>query len=74
MHANAVESLLTFLQSGAKVLDVGSGSSYLSYVLAELVQPGRSVVRVNYIPALVDLSIQDSRKRAEGRGLMESGA
>lgn len=74
MHANAVECLLTFLQSGAEVLDVGSGSSYLTHVLAELVQPGGSLVAVNYIPALAELSIQNTRKRAVGRKLMEIGA
>jgi protein-L-isoaspartate(D-aspartate) O-methyltransferase len=63
MHANAVESLLISLQPGAKVLDVGSGSSYLTHVLAELVQPGGSGVGADYIPALVDLSIQNTRKR-----------
>jgi protein-L-isoaspartate(D-aspartate) O-methyltransferase len=48
MHANAVESLLISLQPGAKVLDVGSGSSYLTHVVAELVQPGGSGVGADY--------------------------
>jgi protein-L-isoaspartate(D-aspartate) O-methyltransferase len=39
MHAHAAESLLPFLKPGARVLDVGSGSGYLTHVFAELVFP-----------------------------------
>ncbi|KAI6245689.1 Protein-L-isoaspartate(D-aspartate) O-methyltransferase [Erysiphe necator] len=37
MHASAAEALLPFLRQGARVLDIGSGSGYLTAVLAELV-------------------------------------
>ncbi|RMY24767.1 hypothetical protein D0865_16374, partial [Hortaea werneckii] len=40
MHAAACESLLPYLRPGARVLDIGSGSGYLTHVLAELVKPG----------------------------------
>lgn len=74
MHANACESLLPFLKPGAKVLDVGSGSGYLTHVLAELVKPGGRVVGVDHIQPLVDLATRNTAKSEEGRGLLESGA
>ena len=73
MHASACESLLPFLQPGSKVLDVGSGSGYLTHVLAELVKPGGRVVGVEHIQPLVDLATANTGKSAEGRDLMESG-
>jgi len=73
MHASACESLLPYLHPGATVLDVGSGSGYLTHVLAELVQPGGKVVGVEHIQPLVDMGTRDTRKSAEGSALMESG-
>lgn len=73
MHASAAESLLPFLGPGAKVLDVGSGSGYLTHVLAELVRPGGKVVGVEHIGALVEVGEGNARKSAEGRALLEGG-
>ncbi|KAK3073274.1 hypothetical protein LTR53_005271 [Teratosphaeriaceae sp. CCFEE 6253] len=73
MHAAACESLLPYLHPGARVLDVGSGSGYLTHVLAELVKPGGQVVGVEHIQPLVDMGIGNTRKSAEGRELMDSG-
>ncbi|EMF08751.1 protein-L-isoaspartate O-methyltransferase [Sphaerulina musiva SO2202] len=71
MHANAAEALLEFLRPGNRVLDVGSGSGYLTHVLGEL---GKGkVVGVEHIQALVDLSRENTGKSAEGRELMEKG-
>ncbi|KAK8910335.1 hypothetical protein QC760_001293 [Botrytis cinerea] len=39
MHASALEYLLPYLGEGKRVLDVGSGSGYLTAVMAELVLP-----------------------------------
>lgn len=39
MHAHAAESLLPYLKPGSRVLDIGSGSGYLTHVFAELVFP-----------------------------------
>ena len=64
MHANACESLLPFLYPGANVLDVGSGSGYLTHVLAELVQPGGKVVGVEHIQALAKLGRTNTGKSA----------
>ncbi|KAF8840577.1 protein-L-isoaspartate O-methyltransferase [Paxillus ammoniavirescens] len=62
MHAHALENLLPFLNPGSSVLDVGSGSGYLSAVLHHLVSPsdphlpmGR-VVGIDHIPELVEWS------------------
>ncbi|KAK4611712.1 Isoaspartate(D-aspartate) O-methyltransferase [Fulvia fulva] len=74
MHANAAESLLPYLQPGAKVLDVGSGSGYLTHVLAELVKPGGVVVGIEHIQPLVDMAISNTSKSQEGRDLLQSGA
>ncbi|KAK5256101.1 protein-L-isoaspartate O-methyltransferase [Cryomyces antarcticus] len=73
MHANACESLLPFLYPGAKVLDIGSGSGYLTHVLAELVKPGGTVVGVDHIQGLVDMANKNMRKSQEGRDLLDSG-
>lgn len=74
MHASACESLLDFLHSGSKVLDIGSGSGYLTHVLVELVKPGGRVVGIDHIQGLIDLSHRNMAKSAEGRSLLESGA
>ncbi|KAK4556304.1 hypothetical protein LTR86_006448 [Recurvomyces mirabilis] len=73
MHAAACESLLPYLRPGAQVLDVGSGSGYLTHVLAELVRPGGKVVGIEHIQPLVEMGLRNTRKSAEGRDLMESG-
>ncbi|OMP86026.1 Protein-L-isoaspartate(D-aspartate) O-methyltransferase [Diplodia seriata] len=74
MHASACESLLEYLNPGAKVLDIGSGSGYLSHVLAELVKPNGTVIGVDHIQELVDLAKANTVKSPEGKNLMESGA
>lgn len=81
MHAHAAETLLPYLNPGSAVLDVGSGSGYLTRVLAELVRPGGKVVGVDHVGALVDMAVGNVLKeqRAEGDGhetgkaLLESG-
>lgn len=82
MHAAAVESLLPHLlpdQPGPspspprRVLDVGSGSGYLTHVLAELVGEGGLVVGVEHISALRDLGDANMRASARGRDLLAAG-
>ncbi|KAI6795571.1 protein-L-isoaspartate O-methyltransferase-like protein [Hortaea werneckii] len=74
MHAAACESLLPYLRPGARVLDIGSGSGYLTHVLAELVKPGGKVVGVEHISPLVELARANTAKSVEGRALLDSGA
>jgi protein-L-isoaspartate(D-aspartate) O-methyltransferase len=73
MHANAAEALLPFLKPGARVLDVGSGSGYLTCVLAALVMPGGEVVGVEHIEALRELGEGNARKGEISRGWVEEG-
>jgi len=75
MHASACESLLPFLNSGAKVLDIGSGSGYLTAVLAELVcsKEGGKVVGLEHIKALRDLGESNMLKSEAGKRLVENG-
>jgi protein-L-isoaspartate(D-aspartate) O-methyltransferase len=80
MHASACESLLPFLGEGkgVKVLDVGSGSGYLTHVLANIVcgpdgnKEGK-VVGVDHIQELIDLSTSNMMKSEQGRRLLDSG-
>lgn len=73
MHASACESLLNFLKPGAKILDIGSGSGYLTHVMAELIKPGGAIVGVDHIQGLVDLANRNTAKSQEGRGLLDCG-
>lgn len=86
MHAAAVEKLLPFLlpssstdpppdnkREAPRVLDIGSGSGYLTHVMAELVGPTGTVVGVEHIPQLQQMGMANMRKSAEGRAFLESG-
>lgn len=73
MHANAAESLLPYLHPGARVLDIGSGSGYLTCVLARLVQPGGEVVGVEHIEALRAMGERNARKSEEGAEMVREG-
>ena len=82
MHASACESLLPFLHPTARVLDIGSGSGYLTHVLANLVagtsdedniQPGGKVVGIDHIQQLVDLARNNMAKSKDGRAMLEKG-
>ncbi|KAH8844125.1 hypothetical protein MCOR27_007353 [Pyricularia oryzae] len=78
MHAMAIESLLEYIQPrpgnpAPRVLDIGSGSGYLTHVISELVGPKGTVVGVEHIPALRDLAEQNTGKSDEGKGLLASG-
>lgn len=73
MHASACESLLDYLKPGSKVLDVGSGSGYLTAVLANLVAPNGTVIGIDHIQPLNDLAIANMSKSDQGRKMLESG-
>ena len=73
MHASACESLLPYLAPGAKVLDIGSGSGYLTAVLANLVGPTGTVVGVDHIQPLVSLAESNMAKSEAGRRMLDSG-
>jgi len=76
MHATACESLLSFLTPGSRVLDIGSGSGYLTAVLAELVQDGGKrgrVVGLEHIKALKELGEGNVGKSERGREMLRGG-
>ncbi|KAL6400276.1 hypothetical protein AUP68_15974 [Ilyonectria robusta] len=78
MHAAAIEHMLSYvLPSSAspapRVLDVGSGSGYLTHVLAELVGERGLVVGLEHIEELKVLGEVNMGKSSEGRRLIESG-
>ncbi|KAI5919426.1 S-adenosyl-L-methionine-dependent methyltransferase [Camillea tinctor] len=58
---------------GRRILDIGSGSGYLTHVLAELVGEDGLVVGLEHILPLRDLGEANMRKSAEGRALLEQG-
>ncbi|KAL8825058.1 MAG: hypothetical protein Q9191_004645 [Dirinaria sp. TL-2023a] len=75
MHASACESLLPFLYPGARVLDIGSGSGYLTHVLSKLLgdeSEGR-VVGVDHIQGLVDLATGNMQKSDDGKKILSNG-
>ncbi len=77
MHALAAESLLPFLGPQSRVLDIGSGSGYLTVVLTELVLDQNhgtgKVIGLEHIPQLRDLGQGNVRKSERGRALIEEG-
>ncbi|RYP61729.1 hypothetical protein DL770_009730 [Monosporascus sp. CRB-9-2] len=56
-----------------RVLDIGSGSGYLTHVLAELVGEDGVVVGLEHIKELRDLGEANMRKSTEGARLLDSG-
>lgn len=56
-----------------RVLDIGSGSGYLTHVLAELVGENGVVVGLEHIPELKELGERNMAKSKEGKALLESG-
>lgn len=73
MHAAAASSLLGALYPGARVLDIGSGSGYLTAVFAHLVGPTGRVIGVEHIQPLNDLAEANFKKSESGRQMLESG-
>jgi protein-L-isoaspartate(D-aspartate) O-methyltransferase len=63
MHAHALQELATNLVPGAKVLDVGCGSGYLTACFAELVRgSGGHAYGIDHISGLVELSETNMRR------------
>lgn len=56
-----------------RILDIGSGSGYLTHVLAELAGDDGVVVGLEHIKALRDLGEANVGKSAEGRALLAAG-
>ena len=61
MHATCLELLRTHLKPGARVLDVGSGSGYLTSVFGRMVRPGGKVIGIEKHPELAEQSVINVR-------------
>jgi protein-L-isoaspartate(D-aspartate) O-methyltransferase len=78
MHSYALELLKNHLKPGSKVLDVGSGSGYLSVVFAKLVSADEEsskgrVIGIDHIAELVENSISNVQKDPGAKKLLENG-
>ena len=62
MHAFALEHLAPYCTKGAKILDVGSGSGYLTDALSKMTNDTGLVVGVEHMPELYNLGIQNVKK------------
>ncbi|KAJ5593008.1 Protein-L-isoaspartate(D-aspartate) O-methyltransferase [Penicillium hordei] len=71
MHGYACEYLIDHLKPGARVLDIGSGSGYLTHVLANLVtSPSGNaqgqVIGIDHIPELTEMARTNMDKSKKG--------
>lgn len=66
MHAHALELLSNQLTEGAKALDVGSGSGYLTMCMALMVGETGRVVGIDHIPELVNFAKSNIEKHKPG--------
>ncbi|XP_015270827.1 PREDICTED: protein-L-isoaspartate(D-aspartate) O-methyltransferase-like isoform X1 [Gekko japonicus] len=62
MHAHALELLKDHLVEGAKALDVGSGSGYLTACFARMMGPMGKAVGIEHIEQLVHESMRNVRE------------
>jgi len=76
MHAHAAENLLSSLPAadfqGGAILDVGSGSGYLTAVFHHLA-PHATVVGIEHIQGLVEMSKENLKKDGVKLGAVEGG-
>ncbi|MCO5559126.1 hypothetical protein L7F22_012718 [Adiantum nelumboides] len=72
MHAYCLSLLSDYLKPGSTVLDVGSGSGYLTAVFAIMVGENGRAVGVEHIPELVQRSIE-AIKKGKAEHFLESG-
>ncbi|KAM0205795.1 hypothetical protein ACHAPA_009196 [Fusarium lateritium] len=78
MHASAIEHVLSYLLPSStspspRILDIGSGSGYLTHVMAELVGEKGLVVGLEHIRQLKELGEGNMAKSEHGRRFLESG-
>lgn len=71
MHVFALELLSDQLKPGSRVLDVGSGSGYLTACFARMIGGSGQVVGVEHQPSLVKLGVKNIRK--DEAALIDSG-
>ena len=62
MHAFALENLAPFCTEGAKILDIGSGSGYLTVALSKMINDTGLVVGIEHIPDLYQFGLNNVNK------------
>ena len=62
MHAFALEHLSDFCTKGAHILDVGSGSGFLTVALSKMANDSGTVVGIEHIPELYNFGISNVKK------------
>lgn len=62
MHAHALELLKDHLKEGATVLDVGSGSGYLTACFAHMVGPTGCAVGIEHIDKLTEQAVKNVKR------------
>eukprot|EP00061_Rhincodon_typus_P017052 g45580.t1 len=70
-HAHALECLNSHLYEGARALDVGSGSGYLTACMAKMVGATGTVVGIDHIQELVEQSVHNVQ--SDNATLLSSG-
>mmetsp|Transcript_39967 Transcript_39967/g.76444 ORF Transcript_39967/g.76444 Transcript_39967/m.76444 type:complete len:230 (+) Transcript_39967:187-876(+) len=70
MHAHCLEVLEPMLRPGACVLDVGSGTGYLTACMGFMVGPQGKCVGIEHVPQLVDFSVKNINKSNIGRRML----
>ncbi|KAI0237893.1 Protein-L-isoaspartate(D-aspartate) O-methyltransferase [Lamellibrachia satsuma] len=73
MHAHALELLSNYMTEGASVLDVGSGSGYLTACMAIMVGETGVAVGIDHIDELVNDSVKNLQKDKTISRLLETG-
>ncbi|KAH8175159.1 protein-L-isoaspartate(D-aspartate) o-methyltransferase (PCMT) domain-containing protein [Sarocladium implicatum] len=78
MHASAVEHLISYVLPTAatpsrRILDIGSGSGYLTQILAELAGRDGRVVGLEHIQELRDLGLGNMSRSEDGRRFLDEG-
>lgn len=73
MHAYCLSLLSDYLKPGSSILDVGSGSGYLTAVFAFMVGDTGKTVGVEHIPELVQRSIETIQQGSAAH-LLKSGS
>jgi len=71
MHAIALKEFENVIHPNSRILDVGSGSGYLTACFAKLAGPDARVVGIEHIEELVELSKRNIRKH--NADLLDSG-
>jgi protein-L-isoaspartate(D-aspartate) O-methyltransferase len=63
MHAFALEYLSNYCVKGAKILDVGSGSGYLTVALSKMTNDTGTVIGIEHIHELYELGLKNVKKK-----------